>query len=270
MASQLKKAVVLARGLGTRMRRADPAAPLRPEQASVADTGLKAMIPVGRPFLDYVLSGLADAGYQEVCLVIGPEHNVIREYYARQHPRRIALSYTVQSEPGGTADAVLAAQVFVGGDEFLVMNSDNFYPVAALRVLRDMEGPGTVLFDAAALVRNSNIPPEHVRAFAYAEVSHGYLVRLTEKPDQDTAGAIPADALVSMNLWRFSPAIFDHCRQVGRSPRGEYELPEAVNRALQHGMRLRVERSESGVLDLSQRADVATIAERLGKVEVRL
>ena len=55
------KAVILARGLGKRMRQADEHASLDPKQAAVADQGIKAMIPIGRPFLDYVLSALADA-----------------------------------------------------------------------------------------------------------------------------------------------------------------------------------------------------------------
>ena len=80
--SGVTKAVILARGMGTRMRRAEGDSPqLDAQQAQMADSGLKAMIPVGRPFLDYVLSGLADAGFREVCLVIGPEHGIVRDYY---------------------------------------------------------------------------------------------------------------------------------------------------------------------------------------------
>ena len=75
------KAVILARGLGTRMRRPDPAAGLDERQTSIAGTGVKAMMPIGRPFLDYVLSTIADAGFRDVCLVIGPEHDAVREYY---------------------------------------------------------------------------------------------------------------------------------------------------------------------------------------------
>ena len=67
------------------MQRADRTANADPAQAKVADAGLKAMIPFRRPFLDYVLSALADAGCSEVCLVIGPEHDVVREYYERTH-----------------------------------------------------------------------------------------------------------------------------------------------------------------------------------------
>lgn len=267
MGTELKKAVVLARGLGTRMRR-DADAELTPEQRSVADTGLKAMIPVGRPFLDYVLSGLADAGYQQICLVIGPEHQVVRDYYGKQDLRRISLTYAIQQDPIGTANAVLSAARFVGDDEFLVMNSDNYYPVPALSTLHDMGEPGVVLFNRKALVRNSNIPAERVLTFAFAAVRDGYMVSLIEKPDANTI--IPPDTLVSMNVWRFSPEILRFCREVPRSSRGEYELPQAVNLGVQHGMRLRVERSEFGVLDLSRRDDIADVAQRLAGIQVRL
>src|ERR671911_2338777 len=109
------KAVILARGLGKRMRQADHDAAVDAHQAAVADQGMKAMIPIGRPFLDYVLSALADAGYTEACLVIGPEHDAIREYYERTAPpRRMRISFAIQAEPRGTADALLPAGTVAG------------------------------------------------------------------------------------------------------------------------------------------------------------
>ena len=78
------KAVILAGGLGTRMRdKADRSVKLTGQQAAAADAGLKAMIPIERPFMDYVISALADAGCRRVCLVIGPgrEYNLIRDHY---------------------------------------------------------------------------------------------------------------------------------------------------------------------------------------------
>jgi glucose-1-phosphate thymidylyltransferase len=268
MSREPMKAVVLARGLGTRMRRANAAAQLAGEQAAIADAGVKAMIPFDRPFLDYVLSGLADAGYRHICLVIGPEHDAIRDYYENQALARVRLTYAIQHEPRGTADALLAAETFAAGREFVVMNSDNYYPVQALRALHDFPGPGTVLFESDSLVRHSNIPAERVRRYAYADVEHGVLLHLIEKPDPGIP--VPPNALVSMNLWRFSPEIFEHCRNLPLSPRGEYELPVAVNRGIQSGMRLRVETSPLGVLDLSERGDIPVVAERLRGIQVAL
>jgi len=266
----ISKAVVLARGLGTRMRRPDPTTQLDASQSATADSGMKAMISVGRPFLDYVLSGLADAGYNEVCLVIGPEHDAVREHYRGLEMRRVRLHFAVQSEPRGTADAVLSSECFVGDDEFIVLNADNYYPTDALRKLRELGSPGTVMFPEESLVLNSNIPGERIRHFAYAQVNeHGFLADLVEKPPQGS-GSKADDRLVSMNCWRFFPGIFEFCRSIPLSPRGEYELPSAVMAAVRAGMALRVLTSDAGVLDLSVRSDVARVTEHLKGVEVSL
>jgi glucose-1-phosphate thymidylyltransferase len=263
--ARARKAVILARGLGKRMRREDTAAPLDAGQAAAADRGVKAMISFGRPFLDYVLSALADAGIAEVCLVIGPEHGDVRERYAKTAPpRRVRVAFAVQPEPRGTADAVLAAEAFAGGDDFLVVNSDNFYPVSALADLARLSEPGLVLFEREALVRRSNIPPERIAAFAVCIVgADGYLEAILEKPDEKTLADLGPDPPVSMNCWRFSRGIFEACRRVPLSPRGELELPMAVREALAAGDRFRVVRSREGVLDLSSRSDIAAVARRL-------
>src|SRR6185312_4695099 len=96
-------------------------------QHSAADAGMKGMIPFARPFLDYVISGLADAGITDVVLVIGPENTEIREYYTTTgKPNRVQLRFAVQAAPRGTADAVLAARDAVEAAPFLVLNSDNY------------------------------------------------------------------------------------------------------------------------------------------------
>ena len=95
-----ERAVVLARGLGTRMRKEAPGTQLDAAQAAAADKGLKAFIPIGRPFLDYILSGLADAGLTRLCVVIGPEHDVVRHYYGSEVTlTRISVDFAVQEEP---------------------------------------------------------------------------------------------------------------------------------------------------------------------------
>ncbi|HEX4544348.1 MAG TPA: nucleotidyltransferase family protein [Candidatus Acidoferrum sp.] len=262
----MKKAVLLARGLGTRMRQADSAVLLDAEQEAIARTGLKAMIPIGRPFLDYVLSELADAGYEEVCVVIGPEHGVVKNHYMNvTPPRRTRISFAVQAEPRGTADAVLTVEEFVSGEDFLCMNSDNYYPVSVLRELRALNEPGMPLFDRLTLLTRGNISEEKIRKYAICEVGDdGYLRAIVEKPATPVMAAARGDALVSMNCWRFSAAIFEVCRHTPLSPRGEYELPVAVGEGIQlYGLRFRAVRCHEGVLDLSSRADIAVVAEKL-------
>ena len=242
---------------------------LNAAQAAAADAGIKAMVPVGRPFLDYVLSALADAGFKYACLVIGPEHGMVRDYYTReQRPSRIEVTFATQPEPLGTANAVLAAEEFAGSDEFLVINSDNYYPLDVLQAVQRLGHPGTVLFDAASLVLHSNIPDDRVRAFASCVVdANGFLADIVEKPAVEN---FDVAKLVSMNCWRFGPKIFAACRDVPLSPRGEYELPLAVKFAIQRGVKLQVAISHSGVLDLSRRSDIASVTERLKKMQVAL
>ena len=165
------RAVVLARGLGTRMREPDPAARLSEEQRRAADAGSKMMIPVhGRPFLDYVLSSLADAGFSDVAVVVAPDHQEIGGHYAANPPGRVALSLVVQPEPRGTADAVLAAERWTSGNPFVAINADNLYPVPALQALASLAGPGLLAFERGDLVQSGNIPKERVLAFALVEI----------------------------------------------------------------------------------------------------
>jgi len=267
------KAVILAAGLGTRMRKDDASAELDADQSAVADTGVKALIPIKRPFLDYVLHTLADAGYRRVCLVIGPDHHEIRRYYEETiRPERLKISFAIQASPRGTADAVACAETFVAGDRFIVLNSDNFYPSMACRALRYIRGSGLAVFDRDSMLRGSNIPVDRVLKFAVAKVSRGgVLERIIEKPDQATVDSLGSEVLLSMNCWMFTSNIFRACRAIAPSARGELEITDAVQYAIdQLDERFQVVASCSPVLDLSTRADVIPVTERLRDMEVSL
>ena len=97
----------------------------------------------------------------------------------------------------------------------------------------------------------------------------GYLMRIVEKPGRAYYDAAGPDALVSMNAWRFDPRIFDACRDVPVSSRGEYELPEAVGVALSRGVRFKTFRACGPVLDLSRRSDVTLVSRRLAGAHPR-
>lgn len=263
------KAVVLARGLGTRMRASDPATSLDSATAAVADSGVKALIPVGRPFLDYVLSELADAGITDVCLVVGPEHHAIRtRYESEAPPSRIRAHFAIQQQALGTADAVLAADEFAGGSSFVVINSDNYYPAAALAELNRRSGPALVAFARDSLIERGNVDPARVGRFGAVEVDpSGVLASVTA--DEDRAAASTGGRVYcSMNCWLFTPRMFEACRAVPLSRRGEKELTQAVRYAIDTlGMRFEAILSEDPVLDLSSRADISRVAALLQTVE---
>jgi len=252
-----ERAVVLARGLGTRMRAADPSAALSDSQRRAADAGLKPMMPIGgRPFLDYVLSALADAAVRDVALVCAPDYELVRRHYEWDAPpARLRLSFVVQREALGTADALRAAEA---------------YPVGVLRALGQQSEPAFPAFRRGELVRSGNIRDDQVQAFALVELdAGGYLARILEKPPPETLERAGDAALLSMNCWRFDQRIFQACHDVPRSPRGEFELPQAVMLAVERGVRFRAVPASGAVLDLSRRGDAAEISRRLATVTPR-
>jgi dTDP-glucose pyrophosphorylase len=261
------------------MRRADSTASANAAQQAVADSGVKGMIPIERPFLEYVISALADSGVTDVCLVIGPEHERVRHHFERDvTPTRVRIHFAIQEAPRGTADAVGAAESFADGGQVLAVNSDNYYPVHTLRALRELSGRGggVAAFERDSLVRLGNIDPERVAKFSVIDADeHGMLRQIIEKPDADTIAAMggggSGDVLVGMNSWLLPPEIYHACRSIAPSVRGELELQDAVQFARdQLGVSFRVLRFRDAVLDLSARGDIASVAERLRDVVPRL
>ena len=255
------------------MRGAAPSAGLTAEQATTADAGMKGMIPIGRPFLDFVISALADAGITDVCLVIGPEHDRVRAYYEREvELTRVRVHFAVQRQPLGTADAVAAAESFAAGETVLVLNSDNYYPIHTLRALRELGSAGVAVFERKALVRLGNINADRIAKFSVVQVdASGMLRRIIEKPDAAAIASLGAEVFVGMNSWSFPPEIYAACRRVTPSVRGELELQDAVQLARDEmGVAFRVLTFHDGVLDLSTRGDIASVAERLRGTEPRL
>ncbi|HEX7089150.1 MAG TPA: nucleotidyltransferase family protein [Longimicrobiales bacterium] len=266
------RAVILAAGRGTRMRRTPPGVALDDAQRSMADRGLKPLVPFhGHAYLDYVLSALADGGCGEACVVVPRDDDTIRARYAAIGTRRIRLSFATQHEPLGSAHALLAAEAFIGDDEFLVVNADNVYPPGAVAALLDVRGNALAGFRRDALVAGG-IPPERIAAYALVRAdAEGCLAEVVEKPGPEELRRFGGDALISMTLWRFTPAIFDACRRIAPSARGEYELPDAVSYATRVlGERFRIVPVDGGVLDLSCREDIPLVAERLRGVRVEL
>ncbi|HVF38255.1 MAG TPA: sugar phosphate nucleotidyltransferase, partial [Gemmatimonadaceae bacterium] len=207
----------------------------------------------------------------DVCLVIGPEHDHVRDHYGKRHPpRRIRVSFAIQEKALGTADAVLAAEQFAAGESFVVLNSDNYYPATALAALRAATPPAIVAFDRDTLVRAGNVEPERTTRFGALEIDDaGHLRRIVaRRPAESTGTAGPVYS--SMNCWLFTSDIFHACRAVPLSARGEYELPQAVQLAIDSGADFNAIKVSAPVLDLSSRGDIAGVAHRLKEVTVLL
>jgi NDP-sugar pyrophosphorylase family protein len=244
--------VILAGGISSRMKKAlASAANLDPSLKREAAEKPKAMIGIGssgRPFMDYLLENIRDAGYRNVCIVVGEHDSSIRDYYGSvENARRfdgLSITYAVQpippgrEKPLGTADALyraLAASPSWRGQRLTVCNSDNLYSVNALRLIRTDDHENALIdYDRSAL----RFGEDRISKFSVIRKdAAGFVQDIVEKPTPDMIAAA-ADKKgrigVSMNLFRFSyDSIYPVLERVPLDPgRQEKELPTAVRMML--------------------------------------
>jgi len=115
----IKEAVILAGGLGTRLR------------DKVADLP-KSMAPVnGKPFLAYLLDYLSVNGIERVVLSVGYMNEKISDYFQQAY-NGIDIIYSIENEPLGTGGAVLLATEHVRSENFYILNGDTIFDIDLL------------------------------------------------------------------------------------------------------------------------------------------
>ncbi len=276
--------IILAGGISSRMKQeASVASRIDPALVRDARDKSKAMIGVGRdrrPFLDYLLANVENAGYRNVVIVVGEHDDSIRRHY--EHGigaglfRSLVLSYVAQpipagkEKPPGTAHALMIALEAMEtwrGRKFTVCNSDNLYSVGALRMLMDDRHDNAMIdYDRSAL----RFDHERITQFAVIKKGiDGYVEDIIEKPSDDEISRA-ADSSgrigVSMNLFRFSyDRISPFLEMVPQHPhRQEKELPVAVGIMIdRHPKSLFAIPLSEHVLDLTMQADLPVVVEYL-------
>ena len=202
------KAVVLAAGLGIRMR-------------PLTFTKPKFLLPVaGRPALDHTFTLLKNAGINEVAIVVGFGKEQIIDRYGDGSKLGLKLEYLHQKELLGTANAVLMAEDFVGEDHFLVMNGDT---------LVDQESLNTLLKRHKEFGSNKNfggimatIEVDEPEQFGIVFLKGEKVSEVVEKPKQIKS------RLANAGVYIFDPVIFDAIKRTKLSKRGEYELTASI------------------------------------------
>jgi dTDP-glucose pyrophosphorylase len=214
------KAVILAAGKGTRMRELTTDVP-------------KPMLRFhGRPILEHILSGLTSAGIRDVFIVTGYKAETIERFFEDGRRLGMRLSYGRQLVQDGTGKAPELAKQFVGDDSFLLTYGDilvkpETYPNMIRRFGED-KFSGVVTVTASQDVTKGGLN------FFDAQFR---LTRLVEKPTPAQIEQLRREgwlkpgqpAWYNAGIYVFRPVVFEFTARLQKSPRGEYELTDALN-----------------------------------------
>ncbi|MBA7599534.1 Glucose-1-phosphate thymidylyltransferase [subsurface metagenome] len=193
------KAIVLAAGLGTRMR-------------PLTFTKPKFLLPVaGKPALDHVLLLLRNAGIDEIAMIVGYGREQIVERYGDGSELGVKLKYLHQKKLLGTANAVSLAKDFVSGESFIVMNGDTLIDQESLNaLLKRYEKQGTSKnFGGIMAIIEVDEPEQFGIVFLKGEK----VSEIVEKPKR------VKNRLANAGVYIFNPTIFEAIKKTKKSKR---------------------------------------------------
>lgn len=193
------KAIVLAGGLGTRLRGRVPDLP-------------KPMAPVaGRPFLEYLLDSLIHSGIDSITLSVGYRAEVIQVHFGDEY-RGMPLIYSYEAEPLGTGGALALAIQGIGTEPVLALNGDTLLKLD-FKLLLNWYGEAPELL--AMVLRQV---PDAGR-YGAAHVEHGRVTGFSEKGRS-------AGGLINSGIYLFQPSLFG---KLGLSGRFSFEVDVLQN-----------------------------------------
>jgi glucose-1-phosphate thymidylyltransferase len=214
------KGLILSGGKGTRLR-------------PITHTSAKQLVPVAnRPVLFYGIEAMAQAGIEEVGIIIAPETGAEIEAAAGDGSRfGVRISYILQDEPLGLAHAVLTAEPFLGQDAFVMYLGDNLLQGGIADLVHAFRE-----HSPDALILLTPVPdPENYGVAELADAPAGEVgrvVRLVEKPSE------PATDLALVGVYMFTAGVHDAARAIEPSARGELEITDAIQHLVDDGRRV--------------------------------
>ncbi|RQG93042.1 sugar nucleotidyltransferase [Natrarchaeobius halalkaliphilus] len=232
-------AIVPAAGEGTRLR---PLTSDRPKGLLEVDN---------RPILSHCFDRLCEVGVTVIVVVIGYRGAQIVDYYGDCYGEA-PIRYVRQPERKGLAHAIAQAADAVEGD-VLVCNGDNVFGTSLESVVETRRRSDV---DAALLVERASPAVARTTGVVVTDES-GTVTELVEKPDE------PPSTLVTTGVYALPESIFEHCRAIAPSDRGEYELPDAIARLREHGGVVETVELEGWRVNVNTEADLSEAERKL-------
>ena len=189
----------------------------------------KPMIEVrGKPVLQQIVEGLRDAGVREFLIIVGYRADAVQNFFGEGSRYKIDIHYVTQVVQDGTGRVVDLARDFVGLSPFVLSYGDILVDPANYKQIVDLpEG-----VEALISVTRGEDMSKGGAVFLNDEFE---LVDLREKSKPGE----PTSPWYNAGLYAFRPSIFDFTAKLKPSPRGEYELTDAIREMAQSGKKVK-------------------------------
>lgn len=194
------KAVILAGGRGTRMLPA-------------TEVMNKHLIPVlNKPMIMFPIETLKSFAVKDILLISGIDHmGSLMEFLGDGSRFGVNLTYKIQTEAGGIAQALALAEDFVSGESFLAILGDNIFETPIKTHFAD---------NAKIFLKKVGDP----QRFGVARVdTRGRVLSIEEKPEK------PASDLAVTGLYYYPADVFKVIEGLKPSGRGELEITDVNN-----------------------------------------
>ncbi len=205
------KGIILAGGTGSRL-------------TPLTKVTNKHLLPIyDKPMIYYPLLKLKEMGIGSILLVSGRGHaGHFLELLGSGSEFGVNLSYEVQEEAGGIAQALSLARDFVGTQKFVVMLGDNVYEDNLTEAVRSFEaGPSEVHIFLKAMA--------HPESYGVPRFDGEKIVEILEKPK------VPPSPYAVTGCYMYSPDVFEVIKGIQPSARGELEISSVNDHYVKKG-----------------------------------